>query len=509
MIDRRDFLRLAGAGALGLLAGTMRFNAIPARASATDVFTPDVELSLRAAPSETAILPGAPSKVWSFTAERIQGRADALQPVPDSYLGPTIRVRRGEKVRIHFTNDLPQESIVHWHGLHVPSDMDGHPRDAVDPGRRYTYEFEIRNRAGTYWYHPHPHGNTGLQVYAGLAGLFIVEDSAENRLELLRGENDIALVIQDRLFNTDNQLVYLTHHMDRMTGFVGERVLVNGRAAYGQTVPAGPHRLRILNGSNARIYRLAWDDGRPLTVIGNDGGLLEAPLERDTVLLGPAERVELWVDFGDWGSGQEAVLVSKFIDLAAVSALPGMGMMGPRRGRMDAGRLPNGAPHTLARFTVRGAAVRGPRLPERLAPAEVFEIPGSLADLRIKRFDLAMNHMRGTINNRTFEMQGVTEEETVALDSSEVWEFVNRGGMPPLPHPIHVHGLQFKVLGRLGAPFTDMVDAGWKDTVLIMPGERVRLQMRFADHPGLFLYHCHNLEHEDMGMMRNYYVRAA
>ncbi len=118
-------------------------------------------------------------------------------------------------------------------------------------------------------------------------------------------------------------------------------------------------------------------------------------------------------------------------------------------------------------------------------------------DLRVRRFDLALNHMRGTINNRTFEMQGVAEDETVALNSTEVWELFNRGDLPPLAHPIHVHGLQFKVLGRLGAPFSDMVDTGWKDTVLIMPGERVRLQMRFADHPGLFLYHCHNLEHED------------
>ena len=489
--------------------GGLRFDKASAWASGHAAFTPDIELALRAAPGETAILPGAPSRVWSFTGELIRGRAETLQTVPESYLGPTIRVRRGEKVRIHFTNDLPQESIVHWHGLHVPADMDGHPRDAIATGRSYTYAFEVRNRAGTYWYHPHPHGKTGLQVYAGLAGFFIVEDETEDRLELPRGENDIALVLQDRLFNPDNQLVYLTHPMDRMTGFVGERALVNGRAAFSRTVAAQPHRLRILNGSNARIYRLAWDDGRPLTVIGSDGGLVETPFEQASVLLGPAERVELWVDFGDWGNGQEAVLVSKFIDLAAVSALPGMGMMGPRRGTMGAGPMPNGAPHTLARFTVRGAAGHRPRLPARLAPAEAFDIPGSAADLRVRRFDLAMNHMRGTINNRTFEMQGVAEEETVSLDTTEVWEFVNRGGMPPLPHPIHVHGLQFKVLGRMGTPFGDIVDAGWKDTVLIMPGERVRLQMRFADHPGLFLYHCHNLEHEDMGMMRNYYVRAA
>ena len=246
----------------------------------------------------------------------------------------------------------------------------------------------------------------------------------------------------------------------RMTGFVGERILVNGRAAFRQTVAARPYRLRILNGSNARIYRLAWSDGRPLTVIGSDGGLLERPLVMDTVLLGPAERVELWVDFSGWKSGDEVVLVSKFIDLAAVSALPGGRMMGSRRGMMGGGTMPNGAPHTLARFQVtRDAAGRKPALPDRLAPPEAFDPGKSDDDQQVRRFDLAMNHMRGTINNRTFEMQGVAEEETVNLDTTEIWEFVNRGGMPPLPHPIHVHGLQFRVLGRLGSPFGDVLDA--------------------------------------------------
>jgi FtsP/CotA-like multicopper oxidase with cupredoxin domain len=117
--------------------------------------------------------------------------------------------------------------------------------------------------------------------------------------------------------------------------------------------------------------------------------------------------------------------------------------------------------------------------------------------------------MRGVINNRVFEMNRVADDEVVQLGTREVWEFINRGGMPALPHPMHVHGLQFRVLGRLGSRYDGYLDEGWKDTVLLMPGERVRLMMRFEDYDGLFLYHCHNLEHEDMGMMRNYYVRAA
>jgi FtsP/CotA-like multicopper oxidase with cupredoxin domain len=125
-----------------------------------------------------------------------------------------------------------------------------------------------------------------------------------------------------------------------------------------------------------------------------------------------------------------------------------------------------------------------------------------------RQFHIAMNHMRGVINNRVFEMNRVADDEVVQLGTREVWEFINRGGMPALPHPMHVHGLQFRVVGRLGSLYDGYLDEGWKDTVLLMPSERVRLTMRFEDYDGLFLYHCHNLEHEDMGMMRNYYVRA-
>ena len=155
----------------------------------------------------------------------------------------------------------------------------------------------------------------------------------------------------------------------------------------------------------------------------------------------------------------------------------------------------------------RLAGKGGQHLPDRFAALSMAA--GDLADNsgRPRQFHTFMQHMNGTINNRIFEMTGVAEEEVVQLGAHEVWEFVNRGGMPALPHPMHVHGLQFRVLGRMGGLYSGYLDEGWKDTVMLMPGERVRLLMRFEDYDGLFLYHCHNLEHEDMGMMRNYYVR--
>jgi FtsP/CotA-like multicopper oxidase with cupredoxin domain len=500
MLNRREFLYLTGVGAAGLLSGQSVGLPPLVRAAGASDYQPDIELALKATVTEQPILPGAPSRVWAFRGDLIKGPAGALQPLADSYLGPIIRVHRGQRIRIHFHNELPQESIIHWHGLHVPADMDGHPRDVIAQGQRYTYEFEVHNRAGTYWYHPHPHGKTGLQVYAGLAGLFIVEDEEEGHLGLPSGALDLPLVLQDRLFNPDNQLVYLTHHMGRMTGFVGDRILINGRLSRTMPIAAQAYRLRILNGSNSRIYRLAWSGGRPLTIIGTDGGLLDKPVRLPDLMLGPAERVDLWADFSALTKGAEATLVSKAIDLTA-----GGGRMGPRRGMMGGGRVPNGAPLTLVHFRVDRPGKDHHRLPDRLANLPSMASAGATD----RHFTLRMQHMQGTINGRVFAMDRVADDETVALGTEEIWEFHNRGGMPSQPHPIHIHGLQFRVLGRLGSPYRGYVDHGWKDTVLLMPGERVRLGMRFADYAGLFLYHCHNLEHEDMGMMRNYYIRSA
>ena len=506
MLNRREFLQLTGAGAIGLLAGGKGELWAQARADG-GTFQPDVELALKATLSERAILPGRPTPVWMYQGRLIKGDAWHFAEDDRSYLGPTIRVRQGQKIRIHFYNELPEDSIIHWHGLHVPAEMDGHPRDVIAPGRKFLYEFKVHNRAGTYWYHPHPHERTGPQVYGGLAGLFIVTDDEEQSLALPEGPFDHTLVLQDRTFDENNNLVYLTHHMERMTGFLGNRVLVNGLPRYTQGVMARPYRLRILNGSNSRIYNLGWSDGRPLMVIGTDGGLLPAPVKRANVILGPAERVEIWADFSGRNKGDEATLVSQSIDLGPLSSMTGPGGM---RGPAAGGRfLPNGAPFAIARFQITHGDKSSLRLPQRLSEPPSDDFQGFKNRMPARQFHIAMNHMRGVINNRVFEMTGVAEEEVVKLGTQEVWEFINRGGMPALPHPMHVHGLQFRVMGRLGALYDGYLDEGWKDTVLLMPGERVRLLMRFEDYDGLFLYHCHNLEHEDMGMMRNYYVRAA
>jgi FtsP/CotA-like multicopper oxidase with cupredoxin domain len=512
MINRRQFLEITGAGAAGLLAGgipsLIGLKDVRAASNPQGSFVPDLDIALKAAPAEVPILPGNPTGVWRYQGQVIKGSQSSLITLDRSYLGPIIRAHTGQNVRIRFTNDIADPSIVHWHGLHVPADMDGHPRLAIPPGETYVYEFKIRNRAGTYWYHPHPHGMTGPQVYGGLAGLFLVSDNEEKSAGLPSAEYDVPLVIQDRTFDSGNQLVYLSgHRMEQMTGFLGDWILVNGNPDYILPVASRAYRLRLLNGSNSRVYKLAWQDQIPLTVIGTDGGLLETPIQKDYTMLGPGERVELWADFSRRPVGYETALISLPFDGGMLGGgRMGRGMMGSRA------FLPNGAGFSIFKVKVNRRKKVSIDLPKRLSTINRYRLSDAENVNYPKKFYLEMQHMAWTINGRIFQMDQVSDEEKVAKNSIEVWEFINEGGGTGMmggmnmPHPLHLHGRQFQVLERRGVLHNGYVDEGWKDTVLIMPGERIKILVRFGDYPGLFLYHCHNLEHEDMGMMRNYLI---
>ncbi len=502
--SRRQFLKLAGYGTLGLMAGGLwtGFDGFAAGQNIEAGFIPDIDISLSARPGEVAVLPGDPTRVWRYHATVHKGDRARIAEIPGSYLGPIIKVHQGEKIRIRFRNDIPEESIVHWHGLYVPAIMDGHPRYVIPQGQSYLYEFEVKNRAGTYWYHPHPHGRTGPQVYRGLAGLLLVSDEEEQHLGLPDGEYDVPLVIQDRTFDSGNQLVYLSgHRMERMTGFLGDMIMVNGLPDFTLPVSTGAYRLRLLNGSNSRIYKLAWEDGRPLTIIGTDGGLLERPVFRRYAFLSPGERLEIWADFSDNPVGHNTSLLSLPFDAG------GMG-----RGRMGQNlNLPNGVAFSVLKVNVTQSVKTNYHLPDKLSEIGPIRPGDAVNYFRPRQFYLTMRHMQWTINGRVFQMEEVADDEIVRLGTTEIWEFNNTGGgmmnMMNMPHPIHLHGKQFRVIERGGVAHEGYVDEGWKDTVLLMPGERIRILVNFDDYPGMFLYHCHNLEHEDMGMMRNYFVR--
>jgi FtsP/CotA-like multicopper oxidase with cupredoxin domain len=530
-ISRRTFLALSGGGIAALVvAACTPPNGTTTTSSATPTTTlpgaapsttlaggpVDVEISLRAVPDTIEILSGAETDVWRYTAEVTDGDPGVVTAIPGSYLGPTFHFRTGQRVRIVFDNEIPDRSIVHWHGLDVPEDMDGHPRFAVPEGDRYVYEFTVENRAGTYWYHPHPHGRTGPQVYAGMAGLILITDDEEDALSLPRGEFDLPVVIQDRTFDGD-RMVYLPNGMmDQMNGFLGDEILVNGSPEATFDVASRSYRLRILNGSNSRIYKLAWDDGTPLDVLTTDGGLLERPANRPYVTLGPAERVDIWVDFGSGAIGD----TRKLISLPFIAPSTG-GMMG------GSSSLPLGTGFDVAAFTVDRAADSTDPLPDTLSDPGFASIEDAVNSDAPRVVTLSMAAGGWALNGRRFEMHDVASDEEVRFGTTEVWEFYNAGGGMGggmggggggLAHPMHMHGQQFQVISRSvddsGRAGWDSireghVDQGWKDTVLVMPGERVRVLRRFTSFPGLFLYHCHNLEHEDMGMMRNFRINEA
>jgi blue copper oxidase len=513
-ISRRDFLRLMAlsSAALALNACVPKsISSAPAAVTATPAsdsgMEPDIEINLRAVESEVQIFSGKATRVWRYQGEVTRGPEDALITIPDSYLGPIFNIETGQTIRVHFTNELPEPSIVHWHGLHVPVEADGHPRLVIETGESYVYDFTVADRAGTFWYHPHPHGRTGVQAYAGLAGLFIIHDENELGLGLPSGDYDLPIVIQDRNFDEDNQLVYGGNGMmDQMMGFLGNKILINGQAEFSLPVETRPYRLRLLNGSNSRIYKLAWEDGTPMTVLGTDGGLLEKPVTRDYITLAPAQRVELWVDFSKDKVGSEKNLIG--LPFAAYGG--------------------SGTYTLFAAKVEKEVSVSAP-LPEKLSTITWHDEKDAVNRRSPRTIVMQMaGMMQWTLNGRTFEMDddmsAVAKDEIVKLGDLEVWEFENKvgGGMgmmmnEALPHPMHVHGLQYQVIEReVDSSGRDawetlkdgFVDEGWHDTVLVMPGERVKILLKFEDFTGLYLYHCHNLEHEDMGMMRNYRVDA-
>jgi FtsP/CotA-like multicopper oxidase with cupredoxin domain len=555
-VSRRGFLFGAGAvAAIGASAygeGHGMRRIAPNRAS--DAFNPDVELELICKPDETPILTGSPTRVWRYAGHLIKGPANALTAMPNSYLGPLLRFSKGQKVRIHLRNELPEETITHWHGLHVPMLMDGHPTAAIDPGETYVYEFDIRNRAGMYFYHPHTHEKTATQVYRGLAGAIVVEDEEERALALPSGAFEIPLVIQDRSFDDDNQLAYGGDMHTSMFGFYGDRMLVNGRCNPTLDVASRHYRLRILNGSNARIYKLCWDDRTPLTVIGVDGGLLEKAETRPYVMLAPAERVDLLVDFTGRPQGSKLTMLSGEFD----------GLLPPMAQRMMGSDLPMGEAFALFAARVTETSSDSWKPPERLSTIWRYrEADIANPDDPIP-IAITMAHMSMLLNGRPYGHDDIQPRERIPVDTTQLIEiFHERGGMGgmggmgmgmggmgmgmggmgmggmemmgggmmrgrmgmggrgmgmmgmmSMAHPIHLHGQPFEIVERSFEGDEDayatirdgFVDSGLKDTVLVAPGERVRIVKPFGDFKGRFMYHCHNLEHEDAGMMREYSV---
>ena len=472
-------------------------------------------LKLRATSASFPLLPGpasqAPSPFLLYQTEHA-GQA---------YQNPILRIESGARFTASLDNALLEPTIIHWHGLHTPAKMDGHPRDTIGPGARYDYDFTVRNRGGTYWYHTHAHELTAKQAYNGLASFFLVDDDDQRKLakalDLKLGVTDLPLVIQDKQFDAQGKLLYRPNAHESMMGWLGDIVLANLTPNAVLTVTPRTYRLRLLNGSNARIYRLAFVKGDavlPFTVIGTDGGLIDKPEPVTEAFLAPGERLDVLFDAAPAQPGDTVFLRSLAFDpMENEGGMGGQGM-GQMMAAMGSSRLPLGAAFNVLKLSVTAGERVVATLPAALSEIKPIRTEGAAE----RKIELSMQAMRFLINGRTFRMDEIAFE--VKRGAVEIWSISNPAvGMP---HPMHIHGFSFQVLERLNSPpqwsatarfgkGRAVSDLGWKDTVLVWPGETVRMAIDFAhDFPGsqTYVFHCHNLEHEDAGMMINFRVQA-
>lgn len=492
-LNRRDFLKYTTLG----LAGTYLASRPPALAQAPYFPEP---LLLGVERSEGLVQADLAARVSNMT---VGGKPVALLTY-EGYPGRTLRVREGEVVRLRFTNNLSEITNLHLHGLHVPPSVDD-PLAEVYPGESRLYEFTVpRGSAGTYWYHPHVHGKVAEQLYAGLLGLIVVEGPLDAMPEL-KGAEEHVLVLKDFDFAFAGDRVAPFTHMDWMNGKEGNLLTVNGAIRPILRAQKATLRLRLLNASNARYYRLALEN-HPLYLIASDGGFLEKPVELSELLLAPGERAEVLVRMSRSGNYQLQALSYDRGAMMPHSGMMGDQGMGQRMGIMDHGGMGGmgdtgmvgsimgmGATRLETLLTVVAPASPKPLpLPASLVPIERLE-PAKAAATRRLVLGERMMQAEFFINNRMFDPNRV--DIRAKLGSLEVWELVNKTDMD---HPFHLHTYPFQVLSRNGraAPYR-----AWKDTVNLKKNDVVRIGIPFREFTGTTVYHCHIVEHEDRGMM--------
>jgi len=408
-------------------------------------------------------------------------------------LGPTIKVRKGQNYRFKIHNNLGERTSVHWHGLRVPGEMDGGPNQMFIDGDYWEPHYKIEQPASTLWYHPHTWHKTGKHAYMGLAGLYIIEDDISDILPIPKeyGVDDFPIIVQDKRFDRWGNLIYSNEHIDSMYGMRGDTLIVNGIFAPTLDINKKYIRLRILNGSNASNYLYSFSDNRDFYQIATDGGFLEKSNKLKKIFLSPGERVEIIVEFKEEDKKKDIYL--------------------------------RGDDTNIMKLNVMNLDKNIEKIPNTLVDFQEYDIP---SNVKVREFILeGLGHMVA-INRRQINMNRV--DEYVPLNNIEIWEIRNigtsHGGMMGMRnmmgmgnnnnftnggkslngHSFHIHAVQFRVLERNGQKPKAFED-GWKDTIFVDLEEVVRVAVKFEDK-GLFMYHCHILEHEDNGMMGTFLV---
>ena len=394
-------------------------------------------------------------------------------------LGQTIRIHNGDKVQLNYTNNLSVPTTMHGHGMHVPANMDGGPTNDIQPGTTWSAEYTVKQNASTNWYHPHFMHKTAQQVYMGLAGFIIIDDDASDAMNLPKeyGVDDLPLAIQDKRFDANGQIDYSPNMMETKMGYKSDVMLVNGIINPFVDVPAKKIRLRVLNGSNASVYKLEFSDKREFRQIAVDNSFLEKPVTLTSVSLTPGERAEIIVDCTN-KKGESFTLLN-----ATTNA-------------------------EIMKFNVTTDPTTTSTIPSQLTTL-VHEDPATA--VRTRKFVLNMargddGKMHMAINGKLMDINRI--DEYVPKDEVEIWEITNR---MPITHNFHIHGTHFFPLTRNGEA-VPANERGYKD-VVAMPGFstlRVIVKMSdFVDETTGYMYHCHFLEHEDDDMMGQFAVTDA
>ena len=475
-------------------------------------------LRLQASAVKASVFEGAATSIWAFTSSHGD----------KAMLNPTLHATRGGMLDVTLQNDLDEDTTLHWHGLQVDEANDGSGLHPVASGAERRYRFRIHNRAGLYWYHAHPHGRTGRQLQLGLSGLLLIEDDEElslrERLGLDWGTRDLPLMLTDKQVDAGNAIVY----KDNADDWIGNRVLANWSPEPVLDVEPALYRFRIINVANARMLRpsfLQGDTPLPMRLIGTDGGLLDRPWPIDDLFLAPAQRADVLVDFSGLAPGTRVILRS--LDYVAMENEDESGAFMPDAMADHPGAVMMGDALDLMLFQVceapavcttppTAANPNANTVPERLSS---LPPPPDTRDWPVRPLRLSMDS-EGTwlINDRNVHVDGHDSAFEVKRGSREVWEI--RNSMTSMPHPIHIHGVQFRVVSRSISPQDIRArkvtaegltpqDLGFNDTVVIWPGEIVRIAIDFSQPfsgTQRYMLHCHNLEHEDMGMMLTFAV---
>ncbi len=451
-INRREFLRIA---AISTGAFALR-KAMPVLAGGkgTGIRYP-LHIPPGASPLNSFPLRAAPA-----TADLGGGQLSNVLAYNGYFPGPTFRANAGDNVSVQFTNGLSESTSVHWHGMVVPTTMDGQPQDLLAPGANYQYQYPIIQRACLNWYHPHPHMETGSQVVRGLAGAFIVNDAVEAALNLPSGSYEVPLIIRDVNYDNAGNIVY----NPTSSGYLAKNPMVNGTRDPYLNVDTALYRFRVLNGASARLFKLALSNGASFVLIGNDGGLLESAVRINQIEFSPGERLDLLVDFRGLTVGTNVTLQD-----------------------VNTG-------WNLVEFRVVQLVSDGHSIPTTLSTIARLSNP---VTTRLFSFD-GMTR----INGLQYDMNRIDFQ--VPFGQTELWRFTTNGNAP---HPVHIHGASFQVQSRRGG--RNMLypwEGGWKDTVLLNDRETIEILIRFDGYRGRYLMHCHKLEHEDQGMMTNFLV---